>query len=239
MNNDYLDYITDLEKGQTDISPDDLAPEPEANMDGIPYVEDKDPELKRIEEENRKKWGALNTRLIESIADDEAAYIASTKNPTYEGFMNSDWGNAKVTPERWKKDSTWILKRTQAGTGEMVTGTGQKSKAYAETGESKIRKQGTPGPYDEDREYSDSGEMSSLLSNLVTTYGQGELKGTADEMFQDMQNIVKNIILRRSDKRHACIYGDSGVGKCVSSRTKIRIQVEDHIKNDLEAYLAR
>jgi hypothetical protein len=206
--NDFLDYIKDLELGKTDISPEDLAPEPQNKVDGVVYDENKDPEMQRVEEAN-KIWAFYSKqKLQESIADDEAAYIASTKNPTYEGFMNSEWGNAKVTPERWKKDSTWILKRTAAGTGEMVAGTGAKSSAYASgTGEVKTNK-GTPGPYDEERAYDDDKEMSSTLSHLVTHYSGGDIKGTADEMFQDMQNIVKNIILGRSDKRHSLVWGD-------------------------------
>jgi hypothetical protein len=211
--NDYLDFITDLEKGTTTVSPEDLAPELKSEADGLLYSEEKDPEIERVEEKLRKVWHK-GKKLTEAIADDEAAYIASTQNPTYEGFMNSNWGNAKVTPERWKKDSTWILKRAKAGSGEMVAGTGSKSAAYTETGGVKQRKEGTPGPYDEEREtYKDDGKMSDLLSNLVAEHSTGSLKGSADEMFQDMQNIVKNIILRRSDKRHALIWGDPGVGK--------------------------
>jgi hypothetical protein len=213
--NDYLEYILDLEQGKTNIAPDELAPEPkEPLIDGIPYDEEKDPEIEKIEEKNRLKWGHRKPKLRESIADDEAAYIASTKNPTYEGFMNSEWGNAKVTPERWKKDSTWILKRTAAGTGEMVAGTGAKSAVYAAgTGEVKqSKKDSAPGPYEEERDYGDDfendNEVLGILSGLESKYADADLKGSADEMFQDMQNIVKNIILRRSDKRHALIWGD-------------------------------
>jgi hypothetical protein len=215
----FLDLVKDMEK-KVDVGDaiEQLAPNPEENatMDGVEYDEEDDPEIERIVESERNKWDNFGTHLVESIASDESAYIASTEHPTYKGFMSSEWGNSKVDEARWDRDSAYILKRTKAGSGQMIANVvkGAKGKSYAEGGAVKT-KNGPVGPYETDRgNFDDADEdPSKALAGLSGQYAEASIKGDAEEMFIDMQNIVKNIILGRSDKRHAIIYGDPGIGK--------------------------
>jgi hypothetical protein len=233
---DFLDYVKDLEQGRDDISPEDLAPEPTTTA----YNEEKDPEMERIEEAI-KKWDR-SARLTEALADDIRYYVASEPNPTYDGFMESQWANNKMTAERFVKDLKYLINHgVTPGSGKMDAGVSQKGAYGGESNTHGARKSAAKneasGPYELDRGDLDlSGDMSKELAGLVSSYGDKSLKGDADEMFQDMQNIVRNIILQLSDKRHAVVYGDPGVGKCIYKDTLLTIQVEDNIAKELESF---
>lgn len=73
-------------------------------------------------------------------------------------------------------------------------------------------------------------ELDAFLSSMDIN---AEVEETADMMFTDMTNIVKNIILARSDKKHALIYGDPGIGKCLDGSTKIVIRTTKQIADKL------
>lgn len=78
-------------------------------------------------------------------------------------------------------------------------------------------------------------EADPLLDKFLSSIdAETEVTESADMMFKDMTNIVKNIILSRSDKRHALIYGDPGIGKCLEGSTKLKIRADKSIIDELK-----
>jgi len=208
MGNDFLDYIKDLEKGKTPVSPDELAPplDEEPTIEGgLEYDERADKEIER----EAIKEQQLRAQLREaSKAASVEAYVASTDNPTYEGFMNSEWAHPKETEEQFARDLAYLRKRGVAPGGTRLNTTG--GKGYAAESGSKNAKERKAGPYDADKPegYESKDE---ILGDLTKNYATASLKGSADEMFLDVFNVVRNIIVGRADKRHAVIAGDPGL----------------------------
>jgi hypothetical protein len=217
---DFLQYIQDVEDGIATVGPDALAPPIKVprTSSGAIYDERKDPEMN--EDSNVLK----ETRLIDRIS----RYIRETDNPNYDDYMNSDFSKPRDKEASFEKE----LKQLErlGGNPPPRRGEGSDSKKSRSFG----------GPYDAEREL-DTGvneEYSQIFQDLHNKYGEASGRDTAEEMFQDLVNVVRNIVLRRSDpKRHALIYGDPGVGKCIAPETKIRIKVEDEVSEKLSQFL--
>ena len=209
MGNDFLDYVKDIEQGQTDIAPDELAPEPQPTN----YDETKDPEVKREAIKNAELMQSLReartgprTQIPEFVKKN-----ARKGDFSYEAFCNSGYNTTNLDEDKYTE--WWYYLKDKQGiplpdVGGPPPKAGRKSK-YETSGEGKTRSGG--GVYDEDK-YSEgqAPKLSKELTGIASEYGDADLKGDAAEMFQEMQDIVKNIILMRSDKRHALIFGDPG-----------------------------
>ena len=212
MGSDFLDYAKDIEQGQTTIAPDELAPEPTDTT----YDETKDPEIKREAIENKLLMDSLREAKI-GPATNITQFVkknARSGNFSYAAFNASGFNTSNIDEDKYSE--WWYYLKDKKGiplpeTGGPPPKSGRKSK-YETTGEGKAK--GGGGVYDEDK-YGDDNrpKISKELSGIAAEYGDADIKGSAEEMFQEMQDIVKNIILMRSDKRHALIFGDPGIGK--------------------------
>jgi len=210
---DFLDYAEDLINDNTDVTPDELAPKLGSQMAcGSTYDEVKDPEIKESFDDTRLRL--FEASMSQSIED----YIVSDPNPTYKGYMKSPFANSKVTPEKFKKDLVYFTNRGVAfGSSVRISSTGgegYKDTAGAVNRDKDQEKKRKPGPYEEDRDENyTEGEYASQASAMSSKYATQSLLPTADEIFQDVFNVVRNIVSGDSDIRHAIIYGDPGIGK--------------------------
>lgn len=198
--NDFLEYLKDLESGNTDVAPSDLAPEIDRPItaSGSEYDETNDKEL--INESIKL------IRLYEASRSERIVqYSNTTDNPSYEDFMNSKFGDPKDTETGFNRDFTWLKNKGYIGTNTSFKNSGGTS--YNDNLKSK-----KSGPYERNENYV-PGNYADQVDFLSNEYGEAELKGSADEMFQDVVNVVKNIILKKTDKIHGIIFGDPGVGK--------------------------
>jgi len=218
--NDFLKYLKDLEQGKTDVTPDELAPEPDpVSIVGTEYDETKDPEIKREASLNKEIRLQEAVRLYEEKRGERISrYLATTDNPSYDGYMNSEFSKPEDTEKGYNSDVRYFQKQgMNFRKGDKFGASG--GKGYQdEAGTHKTaaqKKQAKSGPYEADRpeNYELSGEYAKHVSALSQQYGTVNIRGSADEMFQDVFNIVKNIITRKTDKKHGLIYGDPGVGK--------------------------
>jgi len=216
--NDFLQYALDvMNKKAGDVGLDDLAPEPTEETaklaSGAPYIAQKDPEILDEALQNRK----IRLALREARRGDRVAAYANAmhhmkKKPTYEDYMDSEFSAPNDSEKGFKSDLAWLTKEGFIGTDKKFNVSG--GKGYAGHGGLKTSKQGPVGPYEIDRpEEYEAGDYSKQVDALSSKYGAASIKTTAEEMFQDVFNVVKNIILRRTDKRHAIVYGDPGIGK--------------------------
>lgn len=219
---DFLRYIQDVEDGVATVGPDALAPPIKVprTSSGVVYDERKDPEMN--EESTVLKEG----RLIDRIS----RYIRETDDPNYDDYMSSSFSKPKDKETSFEKE----LKQLERLGGNPPPRRGEESESK------KSRSFG--GPYDMERDFDTdvNEEYSQIFQELHNKYGEASGRDTAEEMFQDLVNVVRNIVLRRSDpKRHALIYGDPGVGKCVAPETKIRIKVENEVSEKLLQFLKK
>jgi len=207
--NDFLEYLKDLEQGGSPVTPDELAPEPTepTTATGTIYDERKDPEVRREALANRE----AQMQLREAKRGDMiAAYANNTDNPTFKGFMASEWAHPGTTEATFKKDLTWLEGHGYIGGDKQFSTLG---KGYATGGEVKAAKGSKQaGPYERPEVY-EEGEYAKQALDLTTKYGNASVKGTAEETFQEIHNMCKNTILRKTDKRHVIVYGDPGIGK--------------------------
>jgi len=201
---DFIEFISDVEQGGAPVSADVLAPDCDGTTEsGFVYDETKDPEMIR-----ESYLANMQRRLQEAKRGDLVnAYANNVENPTYEGFMKSEWAHPNCTKEQFDKDISWLTNKGYIGTGKQFSTLG---KSYGAGGSSKEKK--AIGPYERDENY-EAGEYSKQAEGLFSKYGEASLKGSAEETFQDIYNVVKNIILKKTDKTHAIIYGDPGIGK--------------------------
>ena len=209
---DFLDYAKDIEKGQTDVTPDDLAPEPQNTN----YDENKDPEM--IKEMQEMDLSFISLREARTGPGTNIPIFvkknAKSGDFSYAAFNASGLNNTNIDEDKYSE--WWYFLKDKRGVPLPEVGgpppkQGRKSK-YESSGEGRTKTGG--GIYDEDKFGADNmPKISKDLSGIAQQYGDAELKGSAEEMFQEMQDIVKNIILMRSDKRHALIFGDPGIGK--------------------------
>lgn len=62
-------------------------------------------------------------------------------------------------------------------------------------------------------------------------------KDSADEKYENIYLIAKTIFQGKGIKHHAFIYGDPGIGKCVSYDEKIPVRMDDAIAEAYEVWL--
>lgn len=81
-----------------------------------------------------------------------------------------------------------------------------------------------------------------LAKELMTSTGDEidtvlSSKDSAEDKFSTIYTIAKTIFQGKGIKHHAFIYGDPGVGKCVSYDEKIPVRMDDAIAEAYESWL--
>jgi hypothetical protein len=227
-----LDRLKDIEAGNSPaVTADEVAPaHPEENIDGIGYDETEDPEMSDV---------SMN-KLIEAAMTDAAkirGYMMSSGPHSYDGFLDSEFGDDAIPEGKFKsyvkvqsdkgdydltaEDESSIFTRRARG-GAAVAG-GKADNLY--------------NPPSLPSGYKKSARLGSIEKKYAGQTMDTESSGNADEMFQNMIDIVADIASGVATKRHALIFGDPGVGKCHSYDTKVKIRVQDDLYSDLVEFL--
>lgn len=201
--NDFIEYLDDLEHRQTNVGPNELAPESNNVVtDDIIYDERKDPEI--IQEAIKLQ------EARQALADRLAAYLQTTDSPTYENFMESDYSLEKDNQKAYEHNLNFLIKNGKVNPNASFNT--RNSTSYDKV--SKIRPEiNKYNPYERPENYELSGKYADATQDLIDNYGQANIKGSAQEMFHDIYSATRSIILRTSDKKHLVVAGDPGVGK--------------------------
>ena len=210
-----LDLLKDIEKDNTNVSPEDIAPELKNEpIDGITYDSLKDPEQ------------ALNESVLKEgkSYDLFKEWLDNTDDGSFETFKNSEYYSQIGRNGGWDydyflKNLRWIRKDFpgyEFPPGTPLNGSASGRNAYSDTRD------------DDDAIYSRKGheidpdKISDQLKGWVQDYSDVSPDVSVDEIFEEMGEIVKNICLGRSDKRHALIAGDPGIGKTYTVKEIIK-----------------
>src|SRR5574344_680667 len=179
-----LELIKDIENNKTDVSPEEIAPDVDEDeiLPGIRYDSSKDPEAGGSDDST-----GLNesTRLTEGYDDDFKDWLSSTDDGSFEDFQNSDsYENIGKRPwtQQQYKDAISRIRRSDP-TFDLPAGISGKNKRDV-------------------RAYSKH-KMSKATQAMVDEYSEADPTPTAEETFEEMGSIIKEIILGQSDKRHA------------------------------------
>ena len=209
-----LDLIKDIENDDTNVSPEDIAPSIENKpISGIEYDSSKDPERIREsilrEKENNL---ALFKQWFESTND--GSYEAYKNSEYYEKIGNQPWDYdhylqniAKV--KREYPDLEFPPKTPLRGTASSIN-------AYSD------RSSEDGSIYSRAGHEIDIDDISDNLKQWVDEYSDASPNISVQEIFEEMCEIVKNICVGRSDKRHALLAGDPGIGKTYTVQETIR-----------------
>jgi hypothetical protein len=250
---DFLDYIKDLEQGDTGgVSIDELAPESDGKTEsGITYDPAKDPEY-MVEAQADQARRLQEQRLKEAKRGERIAQWSRTlenpSNATFEDFMESGFSQSNDSEKGFNSDVAYLRKNNMFGSDGKAFGL-EGGTAYDAKGESRRKtdrvasnRKEVRGPYDDeiesgDEEFSGDPAWDDMATSLSAKYGEASPKADAESIFRNVARTVRDIILKATDKRHAIIFGDPGVGKCMAANSKIRISVDDDIFAELEDYL--
>ena len=233
---DRVEFVKDVLAGRAidGVTIDDFAPELDNEVAaGGPYDETKDPEVihESLMESIRLREESRDARIASYVKS-----LSDISQASFEDFMNTDFSRDNDT-EKTFKGAVSLFRRRPEELDKYAGGTD--SKSYSAGGESKTKGKAAAakakGPYDEDRP--DTWEANSKTAGFSSVLGGASLKGSAEEIFAAVVGTVRNLILGYAELPHACIYGDPGVGKSVTRKTKITINVEDNIAEELEDYL--
>ena len=223
-----LELIKDIEKGETDVSPEDIAPEIENRpIDGIVYDASKDPERTLTESVLREKEN--NLALFKQ-------WFESTDDGSYEDYKNSEYYE-KIGNQPWDYDhyisNIAKVKREypdlEFPPKTPIRGSAGALNAYSD------RRGEEDSIYSREGHEIDPENMSDQLKGWVEEYGEISPDLSVDEIFDEVSEIVKNICVARSDKRHALIAGDPGIGKTYTVKEVIKKYLPQDKKLSYEA----
>lgn len=215
-----LELLKDIEKDNTEVSPEDIAPEIENRpVAGVVYDSSEDPEIHRNDTKElnesvlREKENnlALFRQWFEST--DDGSYEAYKNSEYYEKIGNQPWDYAHYISNIGKVKREYPDLEFPPKT--PIRGTASSTNAYS-------------GDSDDGSIYSRAGHeidpdaMSDTLKQWVQDYAEVSSDVTVDEIFEEVEAIVKNICIGRSDKRHALIAGDPGIGKTYTVKKVIK-----------------
>src|SRR5574344_1177347 len=237
-----LELIKDIENNRTNVSPEEIAPDVDEDeiLPGIRYDSSKDPEAGGGDDST-----GLNesTRLTEGYDDDFKDWLSSTDDGSFEDFQNSDsYENIGKRPwtQQQYKDAISRIRRSDP-TFDLPAGISGKNKrdvrAYSRDKSRFEDKPVSNGSVYEIDDFSEH-KMSKATQAMVDEYSDADPTPTAEETFEEMGSIIKDIILGQSDKRHALIAGDPGIGKSTSYDEKIKISIGSIYANQFEKWLS-
>jgi len=227
-NNDYLEYLKDIENNETNVAPDTLAPD--IKFDGRDYNEyssQSDPEF--MKESRNIKNKKVNekireSRLQENAQEDIRKWAHEHPNgATIQDYMDSPYYNPAILPylrfsiEKYIKNGKIPSTFKLIGTPKNPTGKGQNS-------ETRNQPRQSNGKFDKmaDEPYGSGGDLpeeqwDEEVRQLSKEYGDASLRGddgTADGMFRNLARIVEDICTDNvTEKWHALAAGDPGCGK--------------------------
>ena len=204
MNNEFFkDMLDDLVSGQKIPieAVEEVAP---TDAEQVEYDPDSDPELMRESLQHKKmlREAGQKGKFIQE-------FLETSKDASWEAFQKS--GLAKKLGMTEPDYIHWVnVMLNKNGVQPLANNypmkTGRRSQ-YDQSGAGVSKK--AVGPYEKPDTY-EAGAYAKQVAGLTNEFGDASSKGTAEEMFQDVQNVVRNIILRKTDKRHGLIYGDPG-----------------------------
>lgn len=217
-----LDLLKDIEAGENHgVQLADIAPDANANPAG--YNQKEDPEMDGSSEETVPLTESFR-RLTEGRSEAVQSFLKSSDgDKSYDSFKDSSYFDG--AKNRKGEDCTkamyvdavkFLLKNgkiTSDDVGNALAGAGGgRSNAYAESNED-------DGPYVRGQDFdADNYEQSETLSKWTSQYTDAPATQDVQEVFDDMEDIVREIVTGVADKRHACIAGDPGIGKTYTVR---------------------
>lgn len=236
-----LEAVKDIEKnGEIAISLSEIAPEGGAEIAGVPYSPEEDPEMKSAESAplKERRLTRYQRRLQESKDTELLDFLKNSEDGSFEAFRDSEqYQNIQWNIQQYK-DGIARLKRNGLITEEELPEgipTKKPGQTYSHSG-------GEPkssGGSIYSREGWEPKEKSSMFSDLETKYSVSNSRPGSEHLFEEMENIITDIALGRSDKRHALIAGDPGIGKCAFHDEKISISLDDIYAKEFEEWLAQ
>lgn len=223
-NDGALELLKDMEAGETDVTPEDISPDLDQNVlaDGIPYLQKKDPEVNGTLTESRKNRAR---RIQEGKNDEILSFLQTADDGSYESFKNSEFFERATN-----RDGTTVSKSDYVrAVNYLVSGGKIDRNELPPNTTTSNRDSGSANAY-EDKHSSDiytrepdayGDEPSSTLKGW-NKYADESASITAEETFEDMAAIVKEIVTGVADKRHALIAGDPGIGKTYLVREVVK-----------------
>ena len=203
---DLIDYANDLKDEDIEglPAPSDFAPDSSNPIAacGAVYDEKDDPEMNPPGQKIR-----VVERLTEALTKDVATFVNNSDDLSYNAWLQSELASKnKMIPEN-------VYVRLAHEAVEMRGAkpkTALPSKFTRSGGQSNSKK---PGPYAKPDEYV-PGEYEKDVAELSKKYGTMSLDKSADEIFEEVFNAVRDVISGHEDQKpHAIIFGDPGIGK--------------------------
>jgi hypothetical protein len=239
-----LEQLLDVIKnGDTTVGPDILAPAPVENNI---YDELSDPEVleEELQEYELSRWmNRLNEAAVTAASLIRSFMKSKSQDKSYQSFLSSEWGDDSIDFNKFKTYVKNQLKKGDYNLTEEQQAQSMGSVAGAVGSRTSKRAAPTDDNFYSPPEIKDGERMSAGAEKLAKTYQEDPSAegsaASAQEQFDNMYDIVADIATGEATNRHALIWGDPGCGKSMSGDIKIIIQIEDHIKEQLEKYLSK
>jgi hypothetical protein len=217
------------------LSAEEVAP---AHPDpSIEYDEEEDPEMM----EGTPKQITESMKRIHEAAMTDAARIrgymtSKTKGPkSYEDFAGSDFGSDSIDAAKFK---TYVKNQMVRGDYD-ITPEDEGAIFARKAGGGGGSKGGKPDnfytPPEIDAKYKKSSRLTAYEKRFASETMDNEASGNADQMFQNMIDIVADIASGVATKRHALIFGDPGVGKTYECTRALEANL-NHGKYEMKYY---
>jgi hypothetical protein len=229
LENEYIEYIQDVAKNDRSAPPPD-AVAPSMIPDGQTFNEYDE----LADPEELKESGELDAdeikRLFEAKSKSQIIRDFVAESPgdwSYEAFQRSSAFDTEVNNQTLKTYiQAWIKEgKLKPDADTVLPSSERQQRGGYQGGKQKAENvaYGAPEPKDP----SEWSKESSALSAEFATADIRSDDGTADGTFRTIYNVVRNICLRRAQKRHCLIHGDPGVGKTY----EVKKSVEANAKN--------
>lgn len=232
-----LELLKDIEnKDNHGVQLSDIAPDPEQNIGQYNAVQD--PEMKQPEttaplSESTSRYAYLK-KLVEAKNDAITMFLKSgADDVSYEAFENSEYfDDAKnrkgelCSKAEYIAGVKWLLKNGKIDAddvGNALAGAKSLSKdPYS------IDTSDDDGPYRRGEDWdAENYSQSETLSQWVSDYADTPGVQNVNEVFENLEDIVREIVTGIADKRHSCCCGDPGVGKTYTVRKTVEKYVGD------------
>lgn len=230
-----LDLLKDIASGNDHgVIPSDIAPDVTQNnlIAGVPYSANNDPEVNGESSSSATAAPTLEEsvearrrtfRLEEGKNDEILNFLQSTGDGSFEAFQNSESyskannrDGSQCDLSDYVRAVNFLVAGGKISPDELPEGTPRSTRA-AKAASSNAYDAGdaddSENVYKRGEDFDADGERSELYNRWVSSYENESAVTSAEETFEDMAAIVKEIITGVADKRHACIAGDPGIGK--------------------------
>ena len=216
-----LDLLKDIEKGENhNVELADIAPDVNNNEAGYDATQDPEMDGEAAQTTTPLKEKALNyfelKKLIEAKNDAITNFLQSnTDDKSYEAFKNSEFfedsKNRKgeyCSQKEYTEGVKWLLKNgkiSEDDVGNSLAGAASsRNNAYAVS-------DAEDGPYKRGEDFdAENYVQSKTLADWTEKYSDAPGVQNVNEVFDDMEDIVREIVVGVADKRHACVAGDPG-----------------------------